>query len=318
MPTLFLYISTVLIWGSTWYAITLQLGNVAPEVSVAYRFAIAALLLLLFCWVRKKQLRYSVREHIWMAVQGFFLFCSNYVIFYIATAHLTSGLVSVVFSTIVFWNILFTRFIFGTPVSKRVLVGTALGIFGLALVFWPEVTGLNRSGSADYGLILCMIATVLASLGNIASVHNQNKALPVLQTNAFGMAYGAILTALYAWSSGLEFTWDTSMPYLASLLYLAVFGSILAFGAYLTLLGRIGAGQAAYSAVLFPIVALTLSVFLENYTFTALAGLGVILVLGGNILALTKAKAFTKPCPQPPQDGPKDAQTTPVLSLKSE
>jgi len=121
MPTLFLYISTVLIWGSTWYAITLQLGNVAPEVSVAYRFAIAALLLLLFCWVRKKQLRYSVREHIWMAVQGFFLFCSNYVIFYIATAHLTSGLVSVVFSTIVFWNILFTRFIFGTPVSKRVL-----------------------------------------------------------------------------------------------------------------------------------------------------------------------------------------------------
>lgn len=306
MPTLFLYISTVLIWGSTWYAIKLQLGVVAPEVSVAYRFAIAALILLAFCKLRHKVLTYSMQDHGWMAVQGLFLFCTNYVVFYVATGHLTSGLVSVVFSTIVFWNILFTRLMFGTAVSGRVMAGTALGILGLSLVFWPEVAALGNTASS--GLTLCIIATVLASFGNIASVHNQSRKLPVLQTNAFGMAYGAVFTALYAGIMGLEFTWDSSPEYLGSLLYLAVFGSILAFGAYLTLLGRIGAARGAYTAVLFPVVALTLSVFLESYVFTPLAGVGVVLVLGGNVMALKRQRS---------QDAPKDAQTGSVPSPKS-
>jgi len=314
MPTLSLYITTVLIWGSTWYAIKLQLGIVAPEVSVAYRFAIAAILLLLFSVIRRKNMRYSRKEHGWMAILGFFLFCSNYAVFYVATGYLTSGLVAVVFSTVVFWNIFFGRILFGTPVSARVVFSTFLGIGGLALVFWPEIADLQGDGDVMHGLTLCIFATVLASLGNITSGHIQRKSLPVLQSNAYGMAYGAAFTALYALAAGLDFNWDPAPAYLGSLIYLAIFGSILAFGAYLTLLGRIGAGKAAYAAVLFPVVALTMSVFLESYAFTPLAGLGVILVLGGNVIALTKIRA-SKP---PSLTDPKDAQTKPVLSPKSD
>jgi len=311
MNTTFLYVSTVLIWGSTWYAIKMQLGVVAPEVSVAYRFAIAGTVLLAWCWVRAKPMRYSPFDHVWMAAQGFFLFCANYAIFYIATAYLTSGLVAVVFSTIVFWNILFSRLLFKTPVSSRVIAGTALGICGLAVVFWPDIASLETSAHGSLGLGLCIIATILASLGNITSGRNQKKGLPVLQTNAFGMAYGAIFTALYSFFGGLNFTWDPSPAYLGSLLYLAFFGSILAFGAYLTLLGRIGAGRAAYAAVLFPVVALTISVFLENYVFSPLAMIGVVLVLGGNILALTRSRA------RPFLADPTDVQTSPVLLPKN-
>ena len=292
MNTALLYLTTVLIWGSTWYAITLQLGVVDPVVSVAYRFAIAALILLAWCTVRGKTLRYTLRDHLWIALQGLFLFCANYAVFYVATGYVTSGLVAVVFSTIAAWNLLFSRLFFATPVGWRVLAGAVLGIGGLGLVFWREVEALNFHDDAALGLMLCILATLLASFGNMASARNQSRGLPVLQTNAYGMAYGATFTALFAALTGRAFAWDPSFDYLWSMLYLALFGSVLAFGAYLTLLGRIGAGRAAYAAVLFPVVALTLSVALESYTFTPMAALGAALVLGGNVLVLARAKHF--------------------------
>lgn len=293
MNTAFLYAATVLIWGSTWYAITLQLGVVDPVISVAYRFALSALLLLAWCTVRAKNMRYGARDHLWMAVQGLFLFCANYAVFYVATGYVTSGLVAVVFSTIAAWNLLFSRLFFATPVDGRVLTGAALGIFGLGLVFWPQIESLGLHDNAALGLLLCIIATILASFGNMASSRNQQHGLPVLQTNAYGMAYGAVFTAIYGVASGRSFLWDASASYLWSMLYLALFGSVLAFGAYLTLLGRIGAGRAAYAAVLFPVVALSLSVALEGYAFTPLAAAGAALVLGGNVLVLARAKHFS-------------------------
>lgn len=292
MSTAFLYTATVLIWGSTWYAITLQLGVVDPLVSVAYRFAIAALILLAWCVGRGKAMRYSVRDHGWMALQGLFLFSVNYAVFYVATGYVTSGLVAVVFSTIAAWNLLFSKLFFGTPVEARVLIGAAIGVFGLSLVFWPQIETLGLHDDAAFGLLLCIIATVLASFGNMASSRNQRSGLPVLQSNAYGMAYGAAFTAAYAAWTGRAFVWDASASYLGSLLYLALFGSVLAFGAYLTLLGRIGAGRAAYAAVLFPVVALSLSIALEGYAFTPLATMGAALVLSGNVLVLARAKHF--------------------------
>lgn len=293
MNTAFLYVSTVLIWGSTWYAITLQLGVVDPVVSVAYRFAIAAAILMAWCVVRGKDMRYLARDHVWMAAQGLFLFSVNYAVFYVATGHVTSGLVAVVFSTIAAWNLLFARLFFKTPVGLRVLSGAALGVFGLSLVFWPEVEALAMHDNAALGFALCVIATVLSSLGNMASSRNQQRGLPVLQTNAYGMAYGAAFTVAFALWTGRAFVWDGSIDYLWSVLYLALFGSVLAFGAYLTLLGRIGAGRAAYAAVLFPVVALSMSVVLEGYSFTPLAALGAALVLSGNVLVLARAKHFS-------------------------
>jgi len=287
-----LYAITVLIWGSTWYVIKLQLGVVAPEVSVAYRFALAAALLIVWCLIKGKDMRYTARDHMWMAVQGLFLFSANYAVFYIATGILTSGLIAVVFSTIVGWNILLGRIFFNTPVTLQMVLGALCGIGGLALVFWPEVSNLDLHDEGAYGLLLCIIATVLASLGNMASARNQKRGLPVLQVNAYGMAYGAAFTALYAWWNGLAFTWDGSVQYVGSLLYLSVLGSIIAFGTYLTLLGRIGAGRASYASVLFPVVALSLSVALEDYIFTPAALGGAAMVLIGNILVLAKPSHF--------------------------
>lgn len=288
----FLYIVTVLIWGSTWYVIKLQLGVVEPMVSVAYRFALAGGLLLAWCLIRGKDMRFVARDHIWMAVQGLFLFGANYILFYEATALLTSGLIAMVFSTIVGWNIVFGRLFFATPITMQMVLGTVCGLGGLALVFWRDILNFDLGNQGSFGLALCIVATVLASLGNMTAARNQMRGLPVLQVNAFGMTYGALLTLAYAGWTGLPFAWENTPAYIGSLLYLSILGSIAAFGAYLTLLGKIGASRASYATVLFPVVALSLSVWLEGFQFTPPAIWGAVLVLIGNVLVLAKPKHF--------------------------
>jgi drug/metabolite transporter (DMT)-like permease len=248
MANFLFYTITVLIWGSTWLGIKFQLGNVEPALSVAYRFALAALILFVWCLTRRLPMRFSHADHFYIAMQGVFLFAFNYLLFYLAELQITSGLAAVVFSTIVVMNLLNGRFFLGTPIEMKVLFGGAMGMLGLILLFWPEMAAVNFSGPVIVGMLLSFAATYLASLGNIISARNQRRKLPVVQTNAFGMGYGSICMALVVIVSGAPITIDLSAPYLLSLAYLALFGSVIAFGCYLSLVGRIGPGRAAYLA----------------------------------------------------------------------
>ena len=123
---------------------------------------------------------------------------------------------------------------------------------------------------------------------NILSARNQRHDLPVVQTNAWGMTYGALIMAIYALYTGVPFDYDPTISYSLSLIYLSVFGSIFAFGSYLTLIGRIGADKTAYAAVLFPVIALSISTLFEDYRWTLVAIFGLALVLFGNYLVLKK------------------------------
>ena len=283
-----LYLATVLIWGSTWFAIRFQLGVVAAEVSLVYRFALAALVLLLFCLVRRRNLRYTPRQHGFIALQGLFLFSANYLVFYWATGLLTSGIVALLFSTVILMNIVNGAIFLRQRVGARVMLGALVGIGGIVAIFWSEISTVQNTDGTWRGLWMCLLATYFASVGNILSVRNQKDAIPVVQTNAWGMAYGALIMFVYALASGAAFNYDPALSYSLSLLYLAVFGSIFAFGCYLTLVGRIGADKAAYAAVLFPVIALVLSTLFEDYQWTLRALFGFALVLIGNYIVLTK------------------------------
>ncbi|MGB5330121.1 MAG: EamA family transporter [Gammaproteobacteria bacterium] len=285
-----LYLASVLIWGSTWYAIKFQLGVVAPEVSLVYRFALAAIILLSFCTLTGRSLRYSVRQHGFIALQGLFLFSSNYLVFYWATGLLTSGIVALMFSTVILMNIINGAIFMRLAVSRRVILGACFGIVGIASIFWAELNAVDNNADTWRGLWMCLLATYFASIGNIVSARNQKNDIPVIQTNAWGMGYGALVMALYALVSGVPYNYDPSFNYSVSLIYLSVFGSILAFGSYLTLVGRIGADKAAYAAVLFPVIALGLSTIFENYQWSLRAVFGFALVLLGNYIVLTRTK----------------------------
>lgn len=293
MKNLLLYSTTVLIWGSTWLVITFQLGAVDPILSVAYRFTLASLLLLAFAMLRKINLRFTARQHVFFGLQGALLFSLNYLLVYLAELRLTSGLVAVIFSTLVFMNILIGALFLGTPVRLNVVIGAIIGLLGISLVFLPELSAFSLQDRGFVGLLLGLGGTLFASMGNIVAARNQREGLPVLQTNAFGMGYGAILMFAIALITGAPFRFETTPSYIVSLVYLALFGSVIAFGAYLTLLGRIGADRAAYNSLLFPLVALGISTLFEGYRWSVPALVGVLLVLAGNFLVLSRRRKMT-------------------------
>ena len=295
MKNFMFYTLTILIWGSTWIAIKFQLGTIDPMVSVAYRFSLAAVLLLLWCRIFGLKMRFTKYEHLTIGLQGIFLFSLNYLLFYIAELHLTSGLAAVIFSTILVMNMVNGAIFLGTPFNSKVIVGGFLGLIGIMQVFRPEMSSFSLGVNGFYGVVLCFAATFLASIGNIISAYNQKKGLPIIQTNAYGMAYGAGLMLFMAIFSGKEFGFVFSVSYIGSLFYLAIFGSIIAFGCYLTLVGNIGADRAAYSTLLFPIVALGISTIWEGYQWTGSSITGVLLILAGNLLMLKKRKKQAEP-----------------------
>lgn len=281
-----LFAIATLIWGSTWLAITYQLGVVAPEISVAYRFALGSAILAAWCLAARLPLRFPRREHGILAAFGATLFGLNYIGVYIAERYVASGLVAVVFSTIVFMNPIGMQIVYGERVTLRMLVAAALGVTGVALLFLPEIKAARYGGSAALGIAYAFGATAIACVGNLIAVRNHKAGLPTFSSTAWGMAYGALTAAIVAVVTGVHWTFDKTIAYTASLLYLALFGSVFAFGAYLTLLKRVGAGPSSFVGVATPVLALLLSTLFEGYHWTWVSASGVVLAVAGNWMAL--------------------------------
>jgi len=308
MPNSVLYVVTVLIWGSTWLAIEFQLGQVAAEVSVFYRYALAAVLLFAWCKATRKSVQFRWHAHLRFMLMGLLMFCLNYILAYRAQIFVTSAVAAIMFSTMVWMNMINARLFFGSQSDARAIGGSLLGVAGLGVIFFPQVANLSWSDAMLFGSLLALGGAFVASLGNMVAQDAQNRGLPIVQSNAWGMAYGALFTGLIAVFSGQEFTFDSSMSYVLSLLYLSIFGSIIAFGAFLTLLGRIGAHRVGYAMVLFPVVALALSVLFEGLEPTPNLLAGAACVLAGNAFVIRAKKP-------PTQDPEHDLVATPPAGV---
>ncbi|MGO3542736.1 MAG: DMT family transporter [Pseudomonas helleri] len=287
---LFLYVLTVLIWGTTWIALKLQLGVVAIPVSIVYRFGLAALVLFAVLLLSRKLQVMNKRGHLICLAQGLCLFCVNFMCFLTASQWVPTGLIAVVFSTATLWNALNARVFFKQKIARNVIAGGALGLLGLALLFWPELSGHTATPQTLLGLGLALIGTMCFSAGNMLSSLQQKAGLKPLTTNAWGMLYGAGMLAVYCAFNGIPFDMEWNTRYIGSLLYLVIPGSVIGFTAYLTLVGRMGPERAAYCTVLFPLVALNVSAFVEGYQWTAPALAGLVLVMLGNVLVFRKLK----------------------------
>jgi drug/metabolite transporter (DMT)-like permease len=295
MQIILLYAIVVLVWGSTWFAITFQLGEVAVELSIAYRFALAALALYGYAMISRRPLRVPLAQLPMILVHGTLLFCINYLLVYYATLRITSGLIAVLFSTILIFNSVFERLFFGSEIDRRLGIAAAIGLTGISMIFWPEVAALNFEDDVVVGMLLAVAASLFASLGNMAAVvNNTRRQLPVIAVNAHAMSWGALLAFLVVLLLGRDLVFSTKPAYILSLLYLAVFGSAIAFGCYLALMRQIGPARAGYGAVMFPVVALIISTVIEGYEWTAIAGLGMMMTIAGNWLILSSRKKTTQ------------------------
>ena len=290
---LLLYTITILIWGSSWIAIKFQLGEVDPVVSVAYRFLLAAGISWLYCGYSGRLMRFGLLDHGFMILQGASLFCFNYLLFYIAELTLISGLVAAILSTIVVMNMLNGIVFLKNSFEIRMGIGACLGLMGIALVFWPEITDFEAGRENLTAAFLAVSATFLASIGSIASARNQRHGIPVIQANTYGMTYGALIMVALALVTGQEFSFEMTSSYVGSLVFLVLFATIIAFLSYLTLIGRVGVERGAYTSLMFPLVALGISTIVEEYQWSAYAGIGIVLVLAGNLLILKRGSRGT-------------------------
>ncbi|BCH34602.1 membrane protein [Mesorhizobium sp. L-8-10] len=285
-----LYALTVVGWSASWFAISLQVGTVSNEVNLVWRFAIATVLM--FCWVllSRRPLRFPIADHLRFAALGVLIFSSNFLLFYYGALHLVSGLLSVVFSLASVVNMMLGAIVMRERPSARILAGGLIGFSGIALMFWPEMAAHGLSGGTVTGLLLCVAGTLSFCLGNLVSASAQRRGLPLISMNAWGMLYGTLWSAFLALLFGRPFIIVPTVAYLGSLLFLAVVATVVAFAAYLTLLGRIGGARAGYATVMFPVFALLISTVFEGYQWTPWAAVGLGLVALGNVLVIRSGK----------------------------
>lgn len=285
-----LYAMTVFAWSTSWIALKMQVGVVAPEVSVAWRFLLAAALMMAWLVAGRRQIRFALADHLRFALLGILMFSTNFYLFYSGGQYLASGLLSVVFSLASVVNLILGAVFLKQGISPRVALGALVGFSGIALVFWPEIAGTHLGGDALFGLALCVGGTLCFCTGNMIAGAAQRRGLPVLSVNAWGMLYGALAMVALAIVNGRSFTVEWTLPYLGGLVWLAVISSVVAFACYLTLLGRIGAARAGYATVIFPIFALAISTVFEGYDWTAAAFVGMAAVVAGNLIVLSRGR----------------------------
>ena len=284
-----LFAICVLTWGTTWYAITFQLGHSAPEVDVALRFALAGSVVLTMCALRGIRLRFPLQDHALFALQGSFMYGVSYICVYHAERHLVSGLVAVGYSASPLVTGLGAHALFGLRVTARFVVGGLLGLAGVALMFWPEFGKAAGSHDAVLGAQFTIGAVLLSAIGSLTASRNRPRGLPFWPSLGFGMCYGAAVSALVALLQGQSFVLPAAMSWWVSLLYLALAGSVLTFACFLTLQERIGPGPTGTIGVMTPLVALVVSMVFEAFRPDALTLAGAALAVAGNFMMLRRA-----------------------------
>lgn len=279
------------IWGTTWYAITLQLGTVAELASIVWRFGLASALLFLGCLVARMKLRLTRAQHLAALGQGAFAFSISYSFTYASETHVASAIVAVTFASLTFINLVLFRLAAGQKPAAASWGGAVLGLLGVAVLSGGEVLSSGFDREAAFGIGLALIATTASAFGNFFAWKGQSYGSTAIPSTAWAMAYGTGLLVLYGLATGVEFTIDPTVTYVGSLLYLSVIGSVIAFGLYFTIARTIGYAMASYISALTPLIAMLVSVLFEGARFGWSALLALVLILSGQALLIRAPKA---------------------------
>lgn len=286
LPSWQLFVVAVAIWGTTWHAITYQLAVWPPEYGVAARFGLAAAVVLALAAWRGDRLRLGAAQQARLAVQGVFMYGLAYLCVYHAERHVPSGLVAVGYSASPLLAGLGARWLWGTPLSGRFIAGGALGVAGVALIFAPELATVDRSPTAGLGLAFTVGSVALSTVGALSASRNGHHGLPFWPSLGWGLAWGSATAAAVAVTTEPLPAWPTAGSWWLSLAYLAVAGTVVAFGAFLTLQQRLGPGKASTIGVMTPVVALAVSAAFEGFRPGPATWAGAALTVLGNVLML--------------------------------
>ena len=287
---LLLFLGALFFWSATWSVIGLTQVNIDldPTISVFIRFIIAGLIILIFVALTKRNLIFSIKDHLYFFVLGIFLYSGNYIFFYNSNIYLPSNIPATVFCLLTIFNILGERFIFNKPITILTLFGATLGITGIAIIFFKDFLGFNLNSGTTLGLFFALLATLSASIGNLIAIYNnRNFNIPLLQNVAFAMIYGALVALIVSFIKGAEFYIPLkNLNYLLGQAYLIIFGSIISFLCYIRFIEKESATKGGYIGVIMPILALIIAMIFEDVKPDIYFLIGLPLALFGLILIL--------------------------------
>ena len=286
MPISVHYGLTVLIWGLTWTAIRLQVESAPVDISVFYRFLMASVVALVVLALLGRLQKLTLKQHGWLFLQGLTLYSVNFLLIYRAAESMTSGLLAVVFSLAALFNALNGWLWLRLKPTARLYPAVALGITGVALLFWHDLQLGNATGAS---ILFAAAGTFWFSMGNLVSIKVRLAQIPLLVANAWAMVYGAMILGVWCLLQGAEWVVPASAAFWGATVFLAVPGSIIAFYCYITVIQTLGADRAGYATVLFPVVALSVSTWLEGFEWTTTAVLGALLAILGNYVLFRRA-----------------------------
>lgn len=294
------FLLLALIWGSTWLVIKDQLAPAPPAWSVAWRFIIAAAGMFMVALVSRQGFRMTLSGHVLAVIIGLAQFSINFNLVYEAEIRLTSGIVAVLFGLLLVPNAVLSRIFLGHPITARFMLGSAIGIGGIAMLLLHEARRVELEGTVSAGVTLTALAILSVSVSNVLQASDTARSRPLYTLLAWSMLWGAIANLLYALVAAGPPVIPASPRYWAGVAYLSVIGSVVTFPLYFKLIREIGAGRAAYNGVVVPVVAMTLSTWFEAYRWSWLAAGGAVLALVGMVVALRGRQIP----PPPPESNP--------------
>lgn len=279
-----------LIWGSTWWVITGQIGDVPASWSVAYRFLLATPAMFLVAIAMRRSLKLGTAGHVLALLVGLTQFCGNYNFVYRAEMHLTSGIVAVMISLMLVPNAVFARFMLGQPITRRFALGSTIAIAGIGVLLLHEAREASVHGTVILGVVCALVAMLSASISNVIQANEVGRRLPMVSLLAWAMLYGTLCNVVVALVLAGPPVIPQGADYWLGTAYLAVFGSVVTFPIYYNLIRQLGAGRAAYNGVAVVVVAMLLSTLFEGYRWSPLAILGAALATVGLVVALSARK----------------------------
>lgn len=280
-----------LIWSSTWIVIRDQIGSVPASWSVCYRFLLAGAAMAIFARMRCVPLTIGAPGLAFATAIGVTQFVMNFNFVYRAEHYLTSGVVAVIYAMLLIPNSILSWLFFRQPVSRAFIGGSVVAVAGIVLMLLHEY----RAASVAPGMVLLGAAFSIAGLfsasaANVMQGMQIARRLPMIAVLAWAMLIGAALDAALAWATLGAPTFDPRPGYWLGVAWLGIAGSVVTFPLYFTLIQRMGAGRAAYTSVLIPIIAMLISTLVEGYRWSPLAIAGALLAIAGMAIAL-RAKA---------------------------
>ncbi|KTE22718.1 multidrug transporter [Sphingopyxis sp. H050] len=278
-----------LIWGSTWIVIKGQLGIVPPSWSVTYRFAVAAIAMFAFAIVRRERLWLDAKAMAFAMLLGVAQFTFNFNFVYRAEQHITSGLVAVLFALLIVPNTLLGRAFLKTPLEGRFLAGAGIAIVGVGLMILHEYRAAALGADeVILGTVLTIAGVVSASTANVMQGTRMARAQSMVVMIAWAMLFGALADGSYAWITTGPPVIEATAGYLGGVLYLGIIASAVTFPLYFNVIRAVGPGQAAWSSVLIPIIAMGFSTVFEDYHWATLSIAGGVVALIGLVIAVAK------------------------------